>query len=213
MGREQVGVGIVLIDDHPLSVRAIEALVSHAGHTVLGTADDAAKGVACVEDLRPRVAIVDLVLPDATGAEVIRRIRDIPDLRVLVYTGTLVPDALRGALAAGAAGLVSKVSAPTALVEAIRVVVAGDLYIDPRLEPLVADRAGDRPILSGREREVLSLIARGGSIDEIAQSLFLSPETVRTHVRNARTKLGARNRTEAVVTALREAQIGLDETG
>lgn len=202
---------MVVVDDHPLSVRAIEALLTSAGHEVLGTAADAATGIACVERLRPRVAIVDLVLPDASGADVIRRVRDVPGLRVLVYSGSLVPDGLRAALAAGAAGLVSKVSAPSALVEAVRAVAAGEVYVDPRLEPLLADQGSGRPILSAREREVLSLVARGGSIEEIAKSLFLSPETVRTHMRNARTKLGARNRTEAVVVALREAQIELDD--
>jgi DNA-binding NarL/FixJ family response regulator len=114
---------------------------------------------------------------------------------------------LEATFRSGARGLVAKPAGLPALVEALRKVWRGGRYFDPRFSPKAVDGALPAKALSGRESEILALLARGLTGEEIAQRLVLSPETVRTHVRNAMGKLEARTRTEAVVKALELGEI------
>jgi two-component system nitrate/nitrite response regulator NarL len=178
-----------------------------AGHEVVGVAEDAAHGIAMIERCRPRVAVVDLGLPAPGGLAVVREVARRPDLRVLVCTGSLESADLEEALGAGAAGIVSKASPLEAVVVGVAEVAAGRFHIDDRVKAAIAAAKTAGPALTAREREILQLLAEGLSLEAIAEQLFLSPETVRTHTRNARRKLGARTRTEAVVAAMRTSQI------
>lgn len=200
---------VVIVDDHVALRRGMELLLRRAGHHVVGTADDAESGEALILRRNPDVALVDLALPGMSGAQLTRSLlRSDPGLRIILYTGAADERQLLDALDAGAAGFALKSGDPEELEEAIRTVAAGGDYIDPRLTPLLAKGgSGKTRTLSPREREIMGLLSRGLSGEEAAKQLFLSSETVRTHVRNAMSKLGAATRAHAVALALQRGEI------
>jgi DNA-binding NarL/FixJ family response regulator len=206
---EPKSLNVVIVDDHVALRRGMELLLRRAGHHVVGTADDAESGEALILRRKPDVALVDLALPGMSGAELTRSLLGSdPELRIILYTGAADEHQLLDATGAGAAGFALKSGDPEELEEAIRTVAAGGDYIDPRLTPLLAKGSGDRTrTLSPREREIMGLLSRGLSGEEAAKQLFLSPETVRTHVRNAMSKLGAATRAHAVALALQRGEI------
>jgi DNA-binding NarL/FixJ family response regulator len=200
---------VVIVDDHVALRRGMELLLRRAGHHIVGTADDAEAGEALILRRRPDVALVDLALPGKSGAELTRSLlASDAKLRIILYTGAADDGQLLDALGAGAAGVALKSGDPQELEQAIRTVAAGDDYLDPRLTPLLA-RGGNGRVktLSPREREILGLLAQGLSGEEAAKQLFLSSETVRTHVRNGMSKLGAATRAHAVALALQRGEI------
>ena len=201
---------VVIVDDHVALRRGMELLLRRAGHHVVGTADDAEAGEALILRRRPDVALVDLALPGKSGAEMTRSLlSEDPKLRIILYTGAADENQLLDALDAGAAGFALKSGDPEELEQAILTVAAGGDYLDPRLTPLLSrERNGGRPkTLSPREREIMGLLSQGLSGEQAAQQLFLSSETVRTHVRNAMTKLGAATRAHAVALAIQRGEI------
>jgi DNA-binding NarL/FixJ family response regulator len=205
-------INVVIVDDHVALRRGMELLLRRHGHHVVGTADDAEQGEQLILRRRPDVALVDLALPGDSGADLTRRLLEQePELRIILYTGAADEGQLLDALGAGAAGFALKSGDPDELEEAIRTVAAGGDYLDPRLTPLLRHNGGSRPkLLSPREREILGLLSKGLSGEEAANQLYLSSETVRTHVRNAMTKLGAATRVHAVALALQRGEIGTD---
>jgi DNA-binding NarL/FixJ family response regulator len=206
---ETTPVNVVIVDDHVALRRGMELLLRRAGHHIVGTADDAETGEALILRRRPDVALVDLALPGKSGAELTRSlVQSAPEQRVILYTGAADERQLLDALDAGAAGFALKSGDPEELEQAIRTVAAGGDYLDPRLTPLLARSANGRTrTLSPREREILGLLSQGLSGEEAAQQLYLSSETVRTHVRNAMQKLGAATRAHAVALALQRGEI------
>jgi DNA-binding NarL/FixJ family response regulator len=208
---ETTELNVVIVDDHVALRRGMELLLRRAGHHVVGTADDAEAGEALIIRRKPDVALVDLALPGMSGAELTRSLlKEDPKLRIILYTGAADERQLLDALDAGAAGLALKSGDPAELEQAILTVAAGGDYLDPRLTPLLAKGANGREkTLSPREREILGLLSQGLSGEEAATQLFLSPETVRTHVRNAMTKLGAATRAHAVALALQRGEISV----
>ena len=201
---------LVIVEDHVALRQGVELLLGRWGHVITGSAADAAHGYDLVRSKRPDVAIVDLGLPGESGAQLTRRLlADDPTTAVLLYTGIEDQEKVSEALDCGARGFALKAGPPQELIGAIRVLAEGGSYMDPRLSSLVlacatTDRVHE---LSPREREVLDLLARGLNGAQAAQRLFLSPETVRSHVRNAMTKLEARTRVHAVALALRQQEI------
>jgi DNA-binding NarL/FixJ family response regulator len=206
---ETTELNVVIVDDHIALRRGMELLLRRAGHHVVGTADDAEAGEALILRRRPDVALVDLALPGKSGAAMTRSLlAEDPKLRIILYTGAADENQLLDALDAGAAGFALKSGDPEELEQAIRTVAAGGDYLDPRLTPLLSRELGGRPkTLSPREREIMGLLSQGLSGEQAAQQLFLSSETVRTHVRNAMTKLGAATRAHAVALALQRGEI------
>jgi DNA-binding NarL/FixJ family response regulator len=207
---EVSALNVVIVDDHVALRRGMELLLRRAGHHVVGTAGDAEGGEALILRRQPDVALVDLNLPGRSGAELTRSLLAArPELRIVLYTGAADERQLLEALDAGAAGLALKTGDPEELEQAIRTVAAGDAYLDPRLTALLArdDADGRTKVLSPREREVLGLLSQGLSGEDAAKQLFLSSETVRTHVRNAMAKLGASTRVHAVALALQRGEI------
>jgi DNA-binding NarL/FixJ family response regulator len=206
---ETTELNVVIVDDHVALRRGMELLLRRAGHHVVGTADDAEAGEALILRRRPDVALVDLALPGKSGAQMTRSLlAEDPDLRIILYTGAADENQLLDALDAGAAGFALKSGDPDELEQAILTVAAGGDYLDPRLTPLLGkDRNGARKTLSPREREIMGLLSQGLSGEQAAQQLFLSSETVRTHVRNAMTKLGAATRAHAVALAIQRGEI------
>ena len=201
---------VVIVDDHVALRRGMELLLRRNGHHVVGAAGDAESAESLIMRRRPDVALIDLALPRESGAELTRRLLQAdPDLRIVLYTGTTDERQLLEGLDAGAAGFALKSGDPEELEEAIRTVAEGRDWLDPRLKPLLARRNGNghAHVLSPREREILGLLSTGLSGEEAAKQLFLSSETVRTHVRNAMTKLGATTRVHAVALALKRGEI------
>jgi DNA-binding NarL/FixJ family response regulator len=200
---------VVIVDDHVALRRGMELLLRRAGHHVVGTADDAESGEALILRRRPDVALVDLALPGKSGAEMTRSLlAEDPQLRIILYTGAADERQLLDALDAGAAGFALKSGDPEELEQAILTVAGGGDYLDPRLTPLLGKELTGRPkTLSPREREIMGLLSQGLSGEEAAKQLFLSSETVRTHVRNAMTKLGAATRAHAVALSIQRGEI------
>jgi len=205
-------VNVVIVDDHVALRRGMELLLRRAGHHVIGTADHAEGAEELILRGKPDVALIDLALPGMSGAELTRALLAAdPKLRIILYTGTVDEAQLLDGLDAGAAGFALKSGDPDELEQAIRAVAAGEDYLDPRLSPLLAKAGSGRThVLSPREREVLGLLSQGLSGEDAAKRLFLSSETVRTHVRNAMSKLGATTRAHAVALALQRGEISPD---
>ena len=201
----------VVADDHPPIVDAVARLLAATGEVdVLATARDGEAALAAVTTHRPAVCVADLRMPRLDGLELARAVATAsPETAVLLYSGVSDAALVSDALDAGARGFALKDAPLDDLARAIRTVARGDLYVDPVLAAALAtNRRGDeRRALSAREREVLRLLAEGGSYAEIGSQLFLSPDTVRAHAQRAMTKLGARTRTQAVAVAMRQAMI------
>jgi DNA-binding NarL/FixJ family response regulator len=203
-------VSSLVADDHPAVLEAVSDYLESAGIRVAGRARDGEEALAKIESLRPRVALVDLRMPKVGGIELARRVsRTHPDTSVIVYTGYGDRAQLTEALDAGARGFVLKEAPLDDLVRAIESVSRGDTYVDPVLGGVLASAGADGqlPTLTQREREVLRLLADGLSNEEIGKRLFISAETVRTHVRKAMDKLDADTRTQAVAKAIRQSLI------
>jgi DNA-binding NarL/FixJ family response regulator len=207
-GEAQRTVNVVVVDDHVALRRGMELLLRREGYHVVGTADDAEQAEQLILRRRPDVALVDLALPGENGAALTRRLLDHdPELRIILYTGSADEDELLDGLGAGAAGFALKSGDPNELKQAIRTVAEGGDYIDPRLTPLLRSAGTGRKLLSPREREILELLAHGLSGEDAAKQLYLSSETVRTHVRNAMSKLDASTRVHAVALAMQRGEI------
>lgn len=203
-------VTVVMIDDHVALRRGAELLLGRRGHVIAGSAADATEGHALIRARRPDVAVIDLNLPGENGAQLTKRLlAEDPTLAVLLYTGVDDQQQIDEALECGARGFALKAGSPEDLIAAIRAVAEGGTYMDPRLSSLMLSRTTTDRIheLSSREREILDLLAQGLTGAQAAKRLWLSPETVRTHVRKAMTKLEARTRVHAVALALNRKEI------
>jgi DNA-binding NarL/FixJ family response regulator len=203
-------VSCVVADDHPALVEAVALLLGLEGIDVVARASDGTAALEAIETLRPTVAILDLVMPGLGGIEVARAAsRSTPGTATILFTGHRESELLVEALDAGARGFILKETPLTELVRAVKLVAAGGTYVDPLLGPTLVRAGANGPTteLSPREREILRHLADGQTNDEIARALFLSPDTVRTYLRRAMSKLEADTRTHAVAIALRESLI------
>lgn len=202
---------ILLVDDDPLVRTALRAVLeSEDGWSIVGEAGDGEVAVQLAGELRPDVVIMDIRMPGIDGLEATRGIAAHEDApRVLVLTTFEVDEYVYEALRSGAAGFVLKRVPPQEMIEAVRVVASGESLVLPSMTRDLVERfapASDRPSpgpidLTEREGEVLRLLARGRSNQEIADEIYIGTETVKTHVRSVLLKLGARNRTQAVIIA------------
>jgi DNA-binding NarL/FixJ family response regulator len=200
----------VVADDHPAMVMAVADILIQHGLVVQGRARNGEEALEQIETLKPRVALVDLRMPRVTGIEVARRAtRSSPSTSIILYTAYGDRGLLTDALDAGVRGFVLKEAPMKDLPRAVEIVAEGGTYVDPVLAGVFATaKVADKlPALTKREREVLRLLADGLSNEKIGKQLFISPETVRAHVRKAMAKLDADTRTEAVATALRQSLI------
>ncbi|MEA2398986.1 MAG: hypothetical protein QOK25_2542 [Thermoleophilaceae bacterium] len=197
---------LVLVDANRTPRKGTELLLRSWGHHVIGSADDARSGYDLIRKRRPHVALVDLELPG--GAEPVLRAATAFGARIVLVLGQPDRRELDEALSCGARGLVLKSADPSELRQAIREVGRGERHIAPAVGRLVArQRPNLGSALSKREREVLQLLAHGMTGEQASKHLALSPETVRTHVRNAMRRLGARTRVRAVTIAVAQREI------
>jgi DNA-binding NarL/FixJ family response regulator len=200
----------LVADDHPAVVEAVADVLGDRGYRVVGRARDGLEALQKIENRRPRVALVDVRMPRLGGIELARRAAtSAPETAVVLYTAYGERALLLEAIDAGARGFVLKEAPLPDLVRAIEIVASGGTYVDPVLGGYLAGSpAAERlPNLTQRERDVLRLLSEGLSNEDIGKRLFISPETVRTHVRKAMDKLDADTRTQAVATALRQSLI------
>jgi DNA-binding NarL/FixJ family response regulator len=198
----------VVVDDHPAIVEAAARVLSAADFSVVGRAETAEAARPKIMELRPALVLLDVRLGAASGLKLAREVPKLsPESAVVLYTGSEDSTLLNEALDAGVQGIVLK-NAPIAdLVRAAETVIRGGTYVDPVVAGEAAIDAPEGPQLTSREREVLRLLAEGLSNEEIGKQLFISAETVRTHIRKAMDKLGASTRTQAVARAIRRRLI------
>jgi len=206
---------VLVVDDHPALRKGVEVMLRGEGVHIAGSASSAEQGLELARRRRPELVVVDLDLPEHDGAWLVRELlADRPDLGAVIYTGVDDQKLLTGALDCGARGFALKTGSPEGLLEALRTVAAGGTWVDPLLNGVILARETTEKIhvLTPREREMLDWLAKGLNGEEIAQRLFLSWETVRTHIRNAMRKLNANTRTHAIVIALRQGEIDFEES-
>jgi DNA-binding NarL/FixJ family response regulator len=206
VGRE---ITCLIVDDHEVVREGLRLSLSRAPHVrVVGEASDGAAAVALAERRRPNVVIMDVRMPGMDGLEATKELlARVPETAVLIFTAYSERSLLTRGLESGAKGYVLKEAPHQTLVRAIEKVSEGEGYIDPALMPAFLTGRGREDILTGREREILQLLADGMSNADVAEKLFISQETVKSHVRHILSKLEADTRTQAVAIALREAII------
>jgi DNA-binding NarL/FixJ family response regulator len=206
---------VVLADDQALVRAGFRSLLdAQEDIQVVGEAAGGDEAVRLALDLRPDLVLMDVRMPGTDGLEATRRIvadERLGDVRVVILTTFGVDEYVFEAIRSGASGFLVKDTEPAELLQAVRVVAGGDALLSPaitkRLIEEFAARAkdpvssGDLEQLTDREREVMALVAEGLSNNEIAQRLFVSPATAKTHVSRAMTKLRARDRAQLVVIA------------
>ena len=212
---------VVLADDHAL-VRAgfrslLEAL---AGVQVVGEAADGREALRLIGELRPDLALIDIAMPGLNGLEVVGRVaKEHPRTRVIVVSMHAQDEYVRRALVAGAAGYMLKHADGKELEMAIRAVAAGETWLSPSVSKKVvaayseSARGGAKDpleLLTGRQREILQLIAEGHSRKEIAQRLQLSVKTVESHRAQLAERLGTRSTAELVRWAVRHGIVAPD---
>ncbi|HVX16886.1 MAG TPA: response regulator transcription factor [Acidimicrobiales bacterium] len=207
---------VLVVDDHPIVRQGLRTyLATRPGIDVVGEAGDADAAVAQAAELRPDVALVDLVLPGADGVSTIERLHALAaPPRVLVLTSFAGQDRVVPAMRAGASGYLLKDAAPAELEAAIRTVHRGGAVLGPGVaEPVLAEVSRPHTVagldeLTPREREVLGLLGRGLSNRELAAALVVSEKTVKTHVSSVLSKLHLADRTQAALWAVRNGLTG-----
>jgi two-component system, NarL family, response regulator NreC len=201
-------VRVLLADDHAILRQGLKLLLeSQPGMRVVGEAADGAAAVQQAQALKPDVIVMDISMPGMNGLIATRTLKELqPDIRIVVLTRHEDQTHLEELLRAGAAGYVSKQSAPEQILAAIRATAGGGLYLDPALKNRMAAGILDRPVrtakslgtITARESEVLRLVARGHTNKEIAAELSISAKTVDVHKTNAMRKLGLTGRVDIV---------------
>ena len=228
---------VALIEDHDLTRMGLRAAFRQAGLRFLGEADNGEKGLTLLQEMMPDVAVVDVGLPDIDGIELIQRFKQNnpeSETRILMLTMHDSEKAVLAAFAAGADSYCTKEIETSDLITAIEETRAGNCWIDPSIASLVLNQVKPTAAvgesfnaktveiravepeyeqiieaypLTERELEILACIVSGCSNAQIAEQLFVTVGTVKTHVRNILNKLGASDRTQAAVRALRSGLI------
>jgi DNA-binding NarL/FixJ family response regulator len=199
----------LIVDDHEVVREGLRLSLSRASHVrVIGEAGDGEQAIALVERRKPQVVIMDVRMPGMDGLEATKQIMaKVPETAVLIFTAFSERSLLARGLESGAKGYILKEAPHETLLRAIERVVKGEGYIDPALMPAFLSGKEGTDMLTAREREILKLLADGMSNNDVASKLFISQETVKSHVRHILTKLEADTRTHAVAIALRESII------
>ena len=206
---------VVLVDDQALVRAGFRALLDAQDDVeVVGEADNGEAALRMAAELVPDVVLMDIRMPRMDGLEATRRIVEdgrLDHTRIVILTTFDIDEYVFEALRVGASGFLVKDTEPELLLQGVRAVARGDALLSPgvtrRLIEVFATRSRepqpgrDLDLLTDREREVMALVAAGLSNDDIAERLFLSPATAKTHVNRAMTKLGARDRAQLVVVA------------
>ena len=209
-----VRIRVMVVDDHPAMRTGLQDILEASGRfEVVGLAGDGEEAVRTVEELKPEVIVMDVLMPGKDGIDACREIMELlPDTRVMMLTASTEEDAVIEAVAAGATGYLQKYSRPEELVEAVLAVAEGQIRVpDIAVRRVFAMIRGERKLVSRQplvklttlEREVLTLFASGRSYVEIAQARGNSTVTVRNTIYRIQDKLGIKTKQELVIWAVR----------
>ena len=211
-----MNIRVLVADDHPLArAGMVRALARDPGIEIVGEAEDGQTALDMARTLEPDVLVLDLRMPGLGGTVVLERLRgELPDVRALVVTASESPEAVLDSVAAGAAGYLSKGASGEELRQAVIATYGGGSVISPDLaRHLLREVAGAargqgssvRPVLNARELDILRLVSRGMTDNEIGAELYLSPRTVQNHLARLREKIGVRRRSELARWAVEHA--------
>jgi DNA-binding NarL/FixJ family response regulator len=212
---------LLVVDDVPLFRAGLSSALKDAGFDVVAEAGDAEGAVSAAEEHQPDLVLLDILMPGVSGLEVVEKISAVaPEARVVLLTASESEEDLLVGVKAGARGYVTKDAPFDALVGALNAVENGGAAVSPSMTGKLLDVTRQllrhqellqsrKPVLTGRELEVLQLVAQGQTSREIGILLFISENTVKNHIRNILDKLGLHSRNEAVLYAVREDLISL----
>jgi DNA-binding NarL/FixJ family response regulator len=201
---------VLIVDDHPLTRDALAGLLAQHGFDIVGQAGSGEEAIARAGELEPDIVLLDLSMPEMSGLEALPRVRQAaPGAEVVVLTASEDEDSLLGAIRGGAAGYLLKSEPPERIVSFLRGIGKGEAALSGAVARRLLDQVREGPVaktvpdsvagvLSARELEVLLLLDRHLGTDEIAQRLFISEHTVRSHVKSLLSKLGVSSRREAL---------------
>lgn len=210
---------LMLADDHRMLREGLSRSMREEGFDVVAEARNGAEAVQLATQVKPEVILMDVTMPELDGVEACRQIRDsLPDARIVMLTMHADQDVLANAIRAGASGYLVKDCSTNEIASAVRMAAAGDTALSPQLAATMLNevRRMDQPVpeqervVTKREEEVLQLIADGCSTPEVAEKLFISQKTVKNHLASIYQKLDARDRTQAVLSAVRMGIVHLD---
>jgi len=211
---------LLLADDHRMLRESLRRAMEDNGFDVVGEAPDGAEAVRMAEELRPDVILMDVTMPVLDGVEATRQVRDrVPGTQVVILTMHADREVLVDAIRAGAAGYLVKDCSTEEVVDTVRKAAAGETALSAELAASMLgevrdlvrrEESGAEPIISKREEEVLQLIADGLSTTEVAEKLYISVKTVKNHLASIYQKLDTRDRTQAVLQAVRMGIVRLD---
>ena len=214
-----VSIRLMLADDHRMLREGLRRSMIDQGFDVVGEARDGDEAIRLAEELHPEVILMDVTMPEVDGVEATRQIRaSMPDIKIVMLTMHADQEVLTSAIRAGASGYLVKDCSTEEIASAVRMAVSGETALSPQLAASMLDevRRLDRPnadeerIVTRREEEVLQLIADGCSTPEVAEKLYISQKTVKNHLASIYQKLDARDRTQAVLQAVRMGIVSLD---
>ena len=201
-----MAISVALVDDHTMLRQGLRRALEAEGINVVGEAADGNEGVAVSLELSPDVVLMDVSMPHTDGIDATRQLLAArPEMRVVMLTMHIDRDVIDRALRAGAIGYVTKDCSISEVVEAIKLAANGDRAMSPRLAEALLDAARHESggIITPREEEVLQLVADGLGTNEIGERLFISHRTVKNHLASIYEKLNARDRTQAVLMAVK----------
>lgn len=205
---------VLIADDYCLFVEGLQLLINRDGIEVVGSALTGRQTIALTSQLKPDVVLLDIRMPDMDGLQALSAIKaSCPETSIIILTSFNTPEYITRAISLGAAGYLMKDTTSESLINAIRTVASGEAILDMDiLEQVIKELSratrpstlrDDIPALTPQEIRVLQLITEGLSNGTIAEILTLSPNTVKTHVRNIFSKLGVSDRTQAAIWAIR----------
>lgn len=214
-----MAVRLLIADDHRMLREGLRRSMTEAGFDVVGEASDGVQAITATMELAPDVVLMDVTMPNCDGVEACRQIKEngCPS-RVVMLTMHADQDVLANAIRAGASGYLTKDCSTREIAEAVRMAAEGDTVLSPQLARTMLDevRRGDQGVsveddrlVTRREEEVLQLIADGCSTPEVAARLYISQKTVKNHLASIYQKLDARDRTQAVLMAVRMGIVSL----
>ena len=210
---------LMLADDHRMLREGLSRSMREEGFDIVAEARNGAEAVQLATQVKPDVILMDVTMPELDGVEACRQIRDaFPSARIVMLTMHADQDVLANAIRAGASGYLVKDCSTNEIASAVRMAAAGDTALSPQLAATMLDevRRMDQPapeqerVVTKREEEVLQLIADGCSTTGVAEQLFISQKTVKNHLASIYQKLDARDRTQAVLTAVRLGIVSLN---
>jgi two-component system, NarL family, response regulator DegU len=214
-----VTIRLMLADDHRMLREGLRRSMADQGFDVVGEARDGEEAIRLADDLQPDVILMDVTMPEMDGVEATRQIKkNRPAVRIVMLTMHADQEVLASAIRAGASGYLVKDCSTEEIASAVRMAASGETALSPQLAASMLDevRKLDQPaneedrVITKREEEVLQLIADGCSTPEVAERLFISQKTVKNHLASIYQKLDARDRTQAVLQAVRMGIVHLD---